>query len=233
MAKDPAFLFYPGDWQGGTSTMSRFLKGCYLDLLIAQFNSGPLSLEEIKIVLGADFGAAWPSLQKKFEKNRAGNFFNERLAAEKSKREAYSKSRSVNRKKKDMINICNSHENHMMHHMENENRNENREIKGGMGEKREEPMSVDEKVAALKESPAWHEQTAKAFRVTTAEVARNLDDFILEMQAKEDMDRPFSDLKRHFVSWLRLRLKEKPKSQKTGFRGKDYTAGLKPKKNDG
>lgn len=85
MAKDPAFLFYPGDWITGTMTLSRFLKGCYMDMLIAQFNSGPLSLEEIKTVLGSDFGTAWPSLQKKF-KAENGLFFNERLEVEKAKR---------------------------------------------------------------------------------------------------------------------------------------------------
>lgn len=89
MAKDPAFLFYPGDWMGGTLTLSRFLKGCYLDLLVAQFNSGPLSLEEIKTVLGPDFGTSWPILSKKF-KVTEGLFFNERLEAEKSKRAEHS-----------------------------------------------------------------------------------------------------------------------------------------------
>ena len=116
MAKDPAFLFYPGDWQGGTSTMSRFIKGCYMDLLIAQFNSGPLSLEEIKTVLGSDFGPSWPTLQKKF-KQASGLFFNERLEVEKTKRAEYSKSRRENRKGKthvlDMNNISASHVSHM------------------------------------------------------------------------------------------------------------------------
>jgi len=40
--KDPAVLWYWNDWGGGTRTMSRQLKGCYMDLLEAQFNSGPL-----------------------------------------------------------------------------------------------------------------------------------------------------------------------------------------------
>lgn len=69
--------------------MSRHMKGCYIDLLVAQFNSGPLSLEEIKIVLGADF-AVWGSLSKKFKQTGNGLFFNERLEAEKTKRAEYS-----------------------------------------------------------------------------------------------------------------------------------------------
>lgn len=117
MAKDPAFLFYPGDWQGGTSTFSRFLKGCYLDVLIAQFNSGHLSLEEIKTVLGSDFGQSWPALQKKFKKDADGLFFNEKLHTEIVRRNEYSKSRSDNRKGKthvkDMLNTSVTYVKHM------------------------------------------------------------------------------------------------------------------------
>ena len=121
MAKDPAFLFYPGDWQGGTMIFTRFLKGCYIDILIAQFNSGHLSLEEIKTVLGSDFGQAWPTLQKKFKKDDDGLFFNEKLETEMIKRKEYSKSRADNRKKKDMKQICKTHEPTYVLHMENEN----------------------------------------------------------------------------------------------------------------
>jgi hypothetical protein len=104
MAKDPAFLFYPGDWSGGTLTMSRHLKGCYLDLLVAQFNAGPLSLEEIKTVLGNDF-AVWGTLSKKFKKTETGLFFNERLEIEKIKRASYTESRRQSRQKADEDNV--------------------------------------------------------------------------------------------------------------------------------
>ena len=29
MAKDPTFLFYTGDWLGGTMVLTRHQKGCY------------------------------------------------------------------------------------------------------------------------------------------------------------------------------------------------------------
>lgn len=110
MAKDPAVLWYWNDWAGGTKTFSRFLKGCYMDLLDAQFNCGELTLDEIKTVLGSDFGSSWPALQKKFKVSN-GLYFNERLTFEKIKRQKYSKSRSDNR----------NSEQHMSGHMENEN----------------------------------------------------------------------------------------------------------------
>lgn len=126
MAKDPAFLFYPGDWMGGTMILSRHQKGCYIDLLIAQFNNGPLALESIKNILGQD-QAAWTVLSGKFRKDSNGNYFNERLAAEIEKRKKFSESRRENgknggRPKKPLDKPNGLH----VHNLpENENRNEN------------------------------------------------------------------------------------------------------------
>lgn len=107
--KDPAFLFYPNDWSGGTIAMSRHVKGAYIDIIVAQFNLGPLSLDEIKTVLGSDFGLTWPALQKKFVKGENDLYYNQRLLTEQTKRSKFSESRRNNAK-------------HMLGHMENENR---------------------------------------------------------------------------------------------------------------
>lgn len=98
MAKDPAFLFYPGDWMGGTMVMSRHQKGCYLDLLIAQFNNGPLSLESIKTILGQD-QATWTVLSSKFKQDSEGNYYSARLVTEIEKRKQFTESRKLNGQK--------------------------------------------------------------------------------------------------------------------------------------
>lgn len=138
MAKDPAVLWYWADWHSGTTTLSRFLKGCYMDLLHAQFNNGRLSISEIKTVLGVDFGQAWPTLQKKFKQDEAGLFFNERAEIEKSKREKFVKSRRNNLKSSHMKSHMDEHMvNHMGTHMDNVNVNRNESgsvLEGGMGE---------------------------------------------------------------------------------------------------
>jgi hypothetical protein len=136
--KDPAMLWYWSDWGGGTRTFSRFLKGCYIDLLEAQFNSGPLSLEEIKIVLASDFGQSWPTLSKKFKQTAQGLFFNERMEVEKAKRVAFSESRRNNRKgnKTDMNDISKTYDKDMSQHMDNDNENTiDPKNKGGKGDK--------------------------------------------------------------------------------------------------
>src|SRR5688572_21835965 len=124
MAKDPAFLFYPNDWLGGTMTMTRHLKGCYIDLLVAQFNSGPLSLETIKTVLGSD-QASWTVLSSKFKQTAEGLFFNERLVAEKFKREEYSNKQSERVKKRWYKSGIDSGNTTVLPKIENRNGNEN------------------------------------------------------------------------------------------------------------
>src|SRR5688572_1090680 len=112
MAKDPAINWYFDNWVGGTKGLNRFQKGCYFDLLTAQFYIGPLSLEQIKNELGPDFHV-WESIKKKFIQTESGDYYNERLAAEIRKRQKYSESRSKNRKNKDMNNISNTHVEHI------------------------------------------------------------------------------------------------------------------------
>ncbi len=135
MAKDPAFLFYPNDWLGGTMTLDRRHKGAYMDLICLQFNQGPLTIEDVKDVLNGDFDVCWPKLKKKFtEKNNT--FFNKRLEQERNKRKKYSESRRSNRlqskikPKKHMSDTCQSYEEHMEN--ENENENEDRNVNKNM-----------------------------------------------------------------------------------------------------
>lgn len=93
--KNPSVEFFFNDWHGGTMTMSRFHKGCYMDLLTAQFNNGHLHLDEVKNVLGNDF-AAWGVLSKKFATDSDGRFYNVRLDFQIKKKGAYNKSRQSN-----------------------------------------------------------------------------------------------------------------------------------------
>ena len=121
MSKDPAFLFYPNDYLGGTMGMTFEQKGAYIDLLIFQFNNHHFTEEQAKQVLSICFANAWQVLKKKFKKE--GEFyFNERLRTEVDKRKAYTESRRINalHPKKPRKAYAK--------HMGNGNRNENRDI---------------------------------------------------------------------------------------------------------
>lgn len=138
--KDPAFLFYSNDFLSGTMLMSNEEVGIYIKLLCLQHQQGHLK-EEDMLSIGAT-----KKIFSKFIKDEEGNYYNERLEYEANKRKAYSESRKNNRKKKetyekDMLNICNSYE----EHMENENININNNIKNNSkkdskGKKEEEKI---------------------------------------------------------------------------------------------
>lgn len=96
MAKDPAFLFYPGDWLGGTMGFSFEIKGCYFELLVYQFNNGGKFTEaQAKQVLNSSFDVAWPLLKQKFRKD-GDSYFSQRLNEEIERRKKFTESRRIN-----------------------------------------------------------------------------------------------------------------------------------------
>jgi uncharacterized protein YdaU (DUF1376 family) len=54
MAKDPAFLFYPNDWIGGTMGMTFEEKGAYMEILMMQFNRGHMTSHMVGQTVGQD-----------------------------------------------------------------------------------------------------------------------------------------------------------------------------------
>ena len=127
MTKDPAFLFYPGDWLGGTLGMTLEEKGAYLELLICQFNSGHMTSHMVGRMVGQVFG----QIQDKFKKDENGLWYNKRLDIEIEKRNSFINSRKNNLKG---FNQYKKNGGHMEGHMEDENENIYKG-KGGVGEK--------------------------------------------------------------------------------------------------
>lgn len=121
MAKDPAFLFYTGDFQTGTQFFTDEQVGKYVRLLLAQHQHGHLHEKHmLQICKTHD-----KDIFNKFLIDSDGLYYNKRLEDELVKRKSYSKSRADNRKKK---NISNSYETDM----ENENSINNiKEVKHG------------------------------------------------------------------------------------------------------
>ena len=111
MAKDPAFLFYPGDFTTGTQFFTDEQIGKYIRLLMAQHQLGHLD-EKHMIMICKSYDN---DIFSKFVKDSDGCYFNQRLEDEIVKRKNYSESRGKNRSSKN--NISKSYDNHM------ENRN--------------------------------------------------------------------------------------------------------------
>jgi len=94
--KDPAFLFYTGDFLAGTMFFTDEQVGIYLRLLLAQHQHGRLSEKQVNFICKSYDN----EVLKKFEKDEDGNYYNLRLEIEINKRKSYSESRSNNRKGK-------------------------------------------------------------------------------------------------------------------------------------
>lgn len=99
MAKDPAFLFYPGDWLGGTMGMTFEEKGAYLELLLFQFNNGKFNKAQAKQVLSICSASVFEKVLQKFDTN--GNlFWKQKLSDEMERRQKFTESRKNNAKGK-------------------------------------------------------------------------------------------------------------------------------------
>lgn len=139
MAKDPAFLFYSGDFLTGTLLMSDEQVGRYIRLMCAQHQQRRLPESYMRQIMGGELD---PMIMAKFKQDEEG-FYNERLENETDKRVRYSQSRKANRasKKGASNSQVSSHmsehmsphmSGHMSPHMENENRNRNININRGV-----------------------------------------------------------------------------------------------------
>jgi uncharacterized protein YdaU (DUF1376 family) len=93
MAKDPAFLFYSSDFLTGTQFFTHEQRGKYITLLCLQHQTGHLSSEDMIKICGTHD----KDIFKKFTKDDAGLYFNERLEIEVNKRRNFSESRRKNR----------------------------------------------------------------------------------------------------------------------------------------
>lgn len=121
MAKDPAFLFFTGDFATGTQFFTDEQVGKFVRLLMAQHQHGHLSEKQVMLICKTSDS----EVMSKFKKDAQGFFFNERLEFEINRRKKFSDSRSNNRSgkyKKDLINISSSQEDHMENEIKNENK---------------------------------------------------------------------------------------------------------------
>jgi len=195
MAKDPAFLFYPNDYIGGTMGMTFEEKGAYIEILMLQFNRGHMTSH----MIGQLIGQLWESIRCKFVQDEQGLWYNIRLDQEKDKRMSFTQSRRNN------IKGLNQHTiGHMTSHMEDVNEDVNRNINKvkivdtqfeefwdlydykksrDKAEKAWKTLNKEEKALALQHAPVYAQSTPdKQFRKhpTTYLNSKSFNDEIIE-----------------------------------------------------
>ena len=133
MAKDPAFLFYPGDWLSGTMGMTFEEKGAYFELLMLQFNRGHMTSH----MIGRSVGQLWVTVQDKFIMDKSGLWYNVRLEEEQIKRKNFVSTRKNNLSGENQYSKKQGHKGgHTTSRMENENEDRNED--GNENEKKGE-----------------------------------------------------------------------------------------------
>ena len=139
MTKDPAFLFYSGDFLNGVLDMTMEERGMYITLLCLQHQKGSLPEKTIRFVLGFASDTTLDSVLDKFDVDENGFYYNSRLQSEIVKRAEYTESRRKNGAKGGRPKIIDkpyvkpseepyglAQQNHMRN--ENENINEDKDI---------------------------------------------------------------------------------------------------------
>lgn len=123
--KDPAVLFYTSDFLTGTSFFTMEQRGQYITLLCQQHQLGLIPKNHMISVCGS----LDSPVVKKFNMDKNGDYYNERMRNEAIKRREFCKSRSNNlsgrKKKVKNKSHKDTNDKHMGKHMENENINVN------------------------------------------------------------------------------------------------------------
>ncbi len=138
MAKDPAVLFYTGDFLAGTSFFTDEQKGQYITLLCQQHQLGTIPKNHmINVCKSYD-----NPVISKFELDEDGNYYNKRMRLEAEKRRTFCASRSNNlsgRPKKK--SYADAYDNHTEMRMGNGNDNGNKDVS---------EVKIKQKVATFK-----------------------------------------------------------------------------------
>ena len=160
MAKDPAFLFYPNDYIGGTMGMTFEEKGAYIELLMLQFNRGHMT----KHMIGQTVGQIWDNISDKFSVDSNGLYFNERLESEQNKRKSYSESRRNN--KNGTNQYSKKKVGHMTSHMENVNEDVNEDVINNKG-----VVKLSDRIPSIESFIAYGLEKASANKMNVSERA--------------------------------------------------------------
>lgn len=188
MAKDPAFLFYPGDWNLGTMHLTLLEKGCYIELLILQFAKDRFTEAQAKHMLNGSFDLDWANIREKF-KTDGVYYWNERLKLEKEKRQKFTESRRSNG------SIKKTDTKHMLKHMEDENENISITNSGSNN------SWATEKMLFLN-SDQWQYKQVSEYRISKEALLEYINVFLNRVELQEDYKNE-KELKRHCANWLR------------------------------
>lgn len=177
MVKDPAFLFYPGDYLRDVQCLSPASQVVYDKIMCEHMRNICIRQNQLQTFMKGLSESDMEDLMVVLEQVEGG-YQIPWVAASITKRRLYSESRRQNRTKKG----CRTYDNHMKtydEHMENENVIENiieekGKKKGGVGEKGKEKEGLDLEAGFPKFSDIWEAYGLKVGRKAAENAYRRL-----------------------------------------------------------
>jgi uncharacterized protein YdaU (DUF1376 family) len=187
--KDPAFLFYPNDWIGGTMGMTFEEKGAYMEVLMLQFNRGHMTTH----MVGQLVGQLWLNVEAKFRQDDEGLWYNERLEEEQEKRQTFTKSRNNNLSGKNQHSLKPVFDGgHTTSHMEDEDEDVNKEMISN---------NILYKDTLLK-NKEWIKSISNQFKKTETEVLLKMETFFDHLTTEFKVHPSMNEYSKHFKNWL-------------------------------
>jgi hypothetical protein len=191
MAKDPAFLFYPGDYLRDTQCLSEACQVAYDRIMCEHMRNICITQEQLNFFtkrLTAEEKAELIFILKKMP----DGFQIEWVAESIVKRKEYSNSRSKNRTfkpKKDILTY--------VPHMENENEivNESIVVVNNVNAKFKKMLLESESVIG---------SVCFALKISNADAEHLRDIFTMQAEATNEHHNNYSDYSKHFINWAKL-----------------------------
>ena len=195
MAKDPAFLFYPGDYLRDTQCLSEQSQVAYDRIMCEHMRNICITQQQLKFFtkrLTEDEREELDMILTKID----GGYQIDWVVDSILKRRAYSESRRKNRKSK-AKKISKTYDSHM----ENENEIDNSIV------------ITNDNIKELENNFSMKEEVGRMLKTTPKIVDNLLTEFIQEQKASDTLNRPMGDLRHHFVQWSKKTHKKTSKKK--------------------
>lgn len=189
MAKDPAFLFYPGDYLRDTQCLSEKCQVAYDRIMCEHMRNICITQEQLNFFtkrLDAEEKRELIFLLVKIE----GGYQIEWVAESICKRKTYSKSRAENRKGKPK-NISKTYVPHMVNEIENVIEDEI-------------VIVFDNERLKFKNDFRWKEKFCRDKNISLSDLETKMDEFISDIELREDF-KELKELKSHFTNTFNKR----------------------------
>ena len=229
MAKDPAFLFYPGDYLRDTQCLSESVQVAYDRIMCEHMRNICISHDRLKFFTKKLSVDEIEELKSVMVQTNEG-FYIDWVRESIIKRKAYSESRRNNRKPKkinDINNICESYDNHM----ENENEIDieliNNKI-GGVGERPNytpsldnQHVEVDQLKPILMQRTSWRDIQQRNGKYTDEQFEITVNAFIEWLKEKGELTKTPKDARFHYNNFAKRKRSEKTVIKAPAYRKLD------------